>query len=38
MVVVRTSAEVSTRKLHIRIVSARRAEREEVRDYQPVPR
>ncbi|MDP2823810.1 MAG: hypothetical protein Q8O52_14185 [Sulfuritalea sp.] len=34
---VHTSAEVSTTELHIRIISARRAEREEVRDYEQVP-
>lgn len=38
LVVVHTSAEVSTTELHIRIISARRAEREEVRDYAQVPR
>ena len=34
LVVVHTSEEVSATELHIRIISARRAEREEVRDYE----
>lgn len=38
LVVVHTSEEVSATELHIRIISARRAEREEVRDYEQVPR
>lgn len=38
LVVVHTSNETSTAELHIRIISARRAEREEVRDYEQVPR
>ena len=37
LVVVRTSEEVSTTELHIRIISARRAEQAEVRDYEQVP-
>jgi uncharacterized DUF497 family protein len=38
LVVVHTSEEVSTTELHIRIISARRAEPAEVRDYEQVPR
>lgn len=38
LVVVHTSEEVSATELHIRIISARRAEREEVRDYEQMPR
>ena len=38
LVVVHTSEETSATELHIRIISARRAEREEVRDYEQVPR
>jgi len=38
MVVVHTSEEVSETELHIRIISARRAEREEIRDYEQMPR
>jgi uncharacterized DUF497 family protein len=38
MVVVHTSAGGSATERHIRFISARRAERAEVRDYQQVPR
>ena len=38
LVVVHASEEVSAAELHIRIISARRAEREEVRDYEQTPR
>jgi len=38
LVVVHTSEEVGAAELHIRIISARRAEREEVRDYEQTPR
>ncbi len=38
LVVVHTCEEVSATELHIRIISARRAEREEVRDYEQTPR
>lgn len=38
LVVVHTSEEVSTTELHIRIISARRADPAEVRDYDQVPR
>lgn len=38
LVVVHTSEEVSTTELHIRIISARRADPAEVRDYEQVPR
>lgn len=38
LVVVHASKEVSTTELHIRIISARRAEPAEVRDYEQVPR
>lgn len=37
LVVVHTSEEVSTTELHFRIISARRAEPAEVRDYEQVP-
>ena len=37
LVVVHTSEDVSTTELHIRIISARRAEQAEVRDYEQVP-
>mgnify|MGYP003382311677 CR=1 FL=1 len=37
LVVVHTSEDVSTTELHIRIISARRAEPAEVRDYEQVP-
>jgi uncharacterized DUF497 family protein len=37
LVVVHTSEEVSATELHIRIISARRAEPAEVRDYEQVP-
>ncbi len=38
LVVVHTSDEVSETELRIRIISARRAEREEIRDYEQTPR
>lgn len=38
LVVVHTNKEVGAMELHIRIISARRAEREEVRDYEKMPR
>jgi uncharacterized DUF497 family protein len=38
LVVVHTSEEVSTTELHIRIISARRADPAEVRDYEQTPR
>lgn len=38
LVVVHTSEETSSTELHIRIISARRAEPAEVRDYEHVPR
>jgi uncharacterized DUF497 family protein len=38
LVVVRTSDDVSATELHIRIISARHAERDEVRDYEQTPR
>jgi len=38
LVVIHTAEEVSETELHIRIVSARCAEREEIRDYEQVPR
>lgn len=38
LVVVHTSEEASITELHIRIISARRAEPAEVRDYEQVPR
>ena len=37
LVVVHTSEDVSTTELHIRIISARRADPVEVRDYEQVP-
>ena len=37
LVVIHTSEEVSATELHIRIISARRAEPAEVRDYEQVP-
>lgn len=37
LAVVHTSEEVSAAELHIRIISARRAEPAEVRDYEQVP-
>lgn len=37
LVVVHTSEEVSATELHIRIISARRADPAEVRDYEQVP-
>jgi uncharacterized DUF497 family protein len=38
LVVVHTSEDVSSTELHIRIVSARRADPAEVRDYEQPPR
>ncbi len=38
LAVVHTTDESSATELHIRIISARRAEREEVRDYEQTPR
>jgi uncharacterized DUF497 family protein len=38
LVVVHTSEEVSSTELHIRIISARRADPAEVRDYEQTPR
>ena len=38
LVVVHTSEETSSTELYIRIISARRAEPAEVRDYEQVPR
>lgn len=38
LVVVHTTEEISASEVHIRIISARRADREEVRDYEQVPR
>lgn len=38
LVVVHTSEETSSTELHIRIVSARRADPAEVRDYEQTPR
>ncbi|MDO8262618.1 MAG: BrnT family toxin [Gallionella sp.] len=38
LVVIHTSEEVNEAELRIRIISARRAEREEIRDYEQVPR
>jgi uncharacterized protein len=38
LVVIHTSEEVSTTELHLRIISARRAEPAEVRDYEQMPR
>jgi uncharacterized DUF497 family protein len=38
LVVIHTSEEVNETELRIRIISARRAEREEIRDYEQVPR
>lgn len=38
LVVVHTSEEVSSTELHIRIISARRADPAEVRDYEQAPR
>jgi uncharacterized protein len=37
LVVIHTSEEVSATELHIRMISARLAEREEVRDYEQTP-
>lgn len=38
LVVIHTSEEVSETELRIRIISARRAEREEIHDYEQTPR
>lgn len=38
LVVIHTSEEVSDTELHIRIISARHAGREEIRDYEQMPR
>lgn len=38
LVVIHTTEEVSANELHIRIISARRADRDEVKDYEQVPR
>jgi uncharacterized DUF497 family protein len=38
LVVIHTSEEVNETELRIRIISARCAEREEIRDYEQVPR
>lgn len=38
LVVVHTSESISTTELHIRIISARKADRQELRDYEQVPR
>ncbi|MCR4304339.1 MAG: BrnT family toxin [Gallionella sp.] len=38
LVVIHTSEEVSETELRIRIISARRAEREEIHDYEQMPR
>lgn len=38
LVVIHTSEEMSEAELRIRIISARRAEREEIRDYEQTPR
>lgn len=37
LVVVHTAEEVNAAEVHIRIISARRAEREELRDYEQMP-
>jgi len=37
LVVVHTAEEISASEVHIRIISARHADREEVRDYEQVP-
>jgi hypothetical protein len=38
LVVVHTFAEMSTTEIHIRIISAREADRQEIRDYEQAPR
>ncbi|MCB1959323.1 MAG: BrnT family toxin [Rhodocyclaceae bacterium] len=38
LVVVHTTEEISATELHIRIISARRADRDEARNYEEVPR
>ncbi len=38
LVVVHTFAQVSEAEIHIRIISARAADRQEIRDYEEVPR
>ncbi len=38
LVVVHTTIQVSNTELHIRIISARRADREEMRNYEQTPR
>lgn len=38
LVVIHTTEEVSANELHIRIISARRVDRDEVRDYEQVRR
>ena len=38
LVVVHTSSETDTGELHIHIISARRADRDEIRDYEQTPR
>lgn len=38
LTVVHTTEDVSAVEVHIRIISARRADRDEIRDYQDVPR
>lgn len=38
LVVVHTSESISATELHIRIISARKADRQELRDYEQVPR
>jgi uncharacterized DUF497 family protein len=38
LVVIHTTEEIGVNELHIRIISARRADRDEVKDYEQVPR
>ncbi len=38
LVVVHTGGNISETELHIRIISARRADRQELRDYEQAPR
>jgi hypothetical protein len=38
LVVVHTSEGISSPELHIRIISARKADKQELRDYEQVPR
>jgi uncharacterized protein len=38
LVVIHTTVEVSASELHIRIISARRADRDETSDYEQMPR